>query len=616
MVVAADARQDLPTAVVRFAGDSGDGMQLTGGQFTLATAFGGSDLATFPDFPAEIRAPVGTTFGVSAFQIQFGAQRVDTIGDSADVLVALNPAALKVNLASLQPGALIVIDTGSFNERNFKKAGYESDPRHDGSLDPFKLIELDISTLTLNAVAASGVKKRDQLRSKNLFTLGLILWMFDQDRRPVVDWLEAKFKTDPELLAANTMALSAGHALGETGEFAQLPAFRVASAPIAPGLYRTITGHEAIAYGLVDGAIKASLKLTFCSYPITPASSILHDLAKLKQFDVTTFQAEDEIAAVCAAIGASYAGSMGVTSSSGPGIALKAEAIGLAVGAELPLVVINSQRAGPSTGMPTKTEQSDLFQAVYGRNGDTPIVVLALAIPSDGFHLAREAVRIAAHAMTPVMILSDGFLANASEPWLIPDVTATPDFPVHFRTDPEGYQPFARNERGARPWVKPGTPGLTHRIGGIEREAGSGNISYDPANHEAMTDARFAKVLQACADMPEQDFEEGSVDDRIVLVGWGSTYGPIVQAVRHSRAQGIKVAHIHIRQIYPLPTNLGDLLKKFEAIIVPELNKGQLVTMLRSEYLVDAKGLNKVTGQPFAVHEIETAIRAAAGDLS
>ena len=609
-------RQERQTAVVRFAGDSGDGMQLTGGQFTLATAFGGSDLATFPDFPAEIRAPVGTTFGVSAFQIQFGSEKIDTIGDSPDVLVALNPAALKVNLANLITGTLVILDTGSFTERNLNKAGYEADPRTDGTLAHVKVIELDISAMTLNAVAESGVKKRDQLRSKNFFTLGLVLWMFDQDRTPVIRWIEGKFKAQPDLLAANRMALDAGHALGETAEFAQLPSFHIDAAPIEPGQYRTITGHEAIAYGLVDGAIKAGLKLTFCSYPITPASSILHDLARLKEFDVTTFQAEDEIAAVCAAIGASYAGSIGVTSSSGPGIALKGEAIGLAVGAELPLVIINSQRAGPSTGMPTKTEQSDLFQAVYGRNGDTPIVVLALAVPSDGFHIAREAVRIATQSMTPVMVLTDGFLANASEPWLIPDVNATPDFPVNFRTDPSGYQPFARGENGARAWVKPGTPGLMHRIGGIERQAGSGNISYDPDNHQAMTDARFAKVAQACEGMPEQDFEAGSEKDRIAVVGWGSTFGPIAQAVLHCRAKGVAVAHIHIRQLHPLPENLGAMLKTFERVVVPEMNKGQLLAILRSEYLVDAKGLNKVTGQPFTVGEIETAINNMAGELA
>lgn len=609
-------RTNLESAVVRFAGDSGDGIQLTGGQFTLAAAISGSDLATFPDFPAEIRAPAGTTFGVSAFQLQFGSHRIDTIGDRPDMLVALNPAALKVNVGELQSGAFVVIDKATFTARNLKKAGYSEDPREDGSLDHLRVIEIDVSGLTKQAVAESGVSSREQLRAKNFFTLGLVLWMFDESRDAVIAWIDNKFRDQPSVAAANRMALDAGHALGETAEMQQLPAFHIDAAPIEPGLYRNVTGHEALAYGLVDGATKADLKLLFCSYPITPASSILHDLAKLKQFDVTTFQAEDEIAAACAAIGASYAGSIGVTSSSGPGIALKAEAVGLAVAAELPLVIINSQRAGPSTGMPTKTEQSDLFQAVYGRNGDTPLVVLALGVPSDGFVLAREAVRIAVHHMTPVMVLSDGFLANAAEPWLIPDIKATPDFPVSFRTETTDFQPFERDERGVRPWATPGTPGLMHRIGGIERDSASGDISYDPDNHQAMTDARWNKVLAVADDLPEQGIENGAATDKIAIVGWGSTYGPIAQAVREARARDVPVAHIHIRQLWPLPRGLGELLRGYDRIIVPEMNKGQLVAILRSEYLVDAKSLSKVTGKPFTVAEIAGAIADAAGDLS
>ncbi len=415
-------RETLETAVVRFAGDSGDGIQLAGSLFTLSTALGHHDLATFPDFPAEIRAPAGTTYGVSAFQIHFGGRKIRTIGDRPDVLVALNPAALKVNLKDLEPGSVVILDSGSFSERNLRKAGFSRDPREDGTLAAYRVASIDISGLTKRAVAKSGLRSREQLRCKNFFALGLVFWMFDRDLTPVIEWTREKFRARPVQGEANVLALKAGHAFGETAEFAQLPSFRVPPAEIAPGLYRAVTGSEAMAYGLVDGAHRAGLHLTFCSYPITPASPILHLLARLRALDVTTFQAEDEIAAVCAAIGASYAGGIGVTSSSGPGIALKSEAIGLAVMTELPLVIINSQRAGPSTGMPTKAEQSDLFQALYGRNGDAPVVVLAAASPADCFWMAREAIRIAVHHMTPVMLLSDGFLANAAEPWRIPDL--------------------------------------------------------------------------------------------------------------------------------------------------------------------------------------------------
>jgi 2-oxoglutarate ferredoxin oxidoreductase subunit alpha len=596
---------------VRFAGDSGDGIQLTGAQFTQATALAGNDLETFPDFPAEIRAPVGTTFGVSAFQIHFGARRIYTIGDRPDVLVALNPAALKTNLAELRRGGILVIDDGSFDERSLKKAGLASDPRRDGSLDPYRVIALDLSANTKAATRHTGLSTREQLRCKNFYALGLVYWMFERDRAATVRWLEQRFKAHPAVAAANVAALNAGHALGETAELAQLPAFHVERAPTAPGLYRTITGHEALAFGLLDGARKSGLKMVFCSYPITPASALLHHLAKLRGQGVTTFQAEDEIAAACAAIGASYAGSLGVTASSGPGIALKTEAIGLAVATELPLVIVNAQRGGPSTGLPTKTEQSDLYQAVYGRNGDTPIVVLAAATPSDCFAMAREAVRIAVHHMTPVMLLTDGFIANSSEPWLIPDVDATPAFPARFRTDPEGFHPFLRDERLVRPWVRPGTPGLEHRIGGIEKDHDSGNISYDPDNHQRMTDARWEKVLKVADDLPPQGCEDGAPGARLAVVGWGSTYGPIARAVANARARGLDVAHVHLRHLWPLPRELGDLLRSFEHILVPEMNQGQLVTLLRSEYLVPAKGLSKVTGKPFAVAELDAAIASA-----
>ncbi|MFO1047207.1 MAG: 2-oxoacid:acceptor oxidoreductase subunit alpha [Geminicoccaceae bacterium] len=604
-------RETVESAVVRFAGDSGDGVQLTGTQFTLATALAGNDLETFPDFPAEIRAPVGTTFGVSAFQINFGARRIYTVGDRADVLVALNPAALKVNLREIRPGGAIVLDSGSFDERSLRKAGLDADPRHDGTLDGFRLVEIDISANTKAATRHTGLSARDQLRCKNFYALGVIYWMFDRDRAPTVRWLEQRFKDRPELAAANVAALDAGHALGETTELPQLPIFHVEPAPARPGLYRTVTGHESLAFGLLDGARKAALKMVFCSYPITPASALLHHLAKLRGFGITTFQAEDEIAAACAAIGASYAGSLGVTASSGPGIALKTEAIGLAVATELPLVVVNAQRGGPSTGLPTKTEQSDLFQAVMGRNGDTPIVVLAAATPSDCFAVAREAVRIAVHHMTPVMLLTDGFLANSAEPWLIPDVDEAPAFPARFREEPEGFHPFLRDERLVRPWVKPGTPGLEHRIGGIERDYDSGNISYDPANHQRMTDARWNKVLKVADGLPDQACEHGIPGADLAVVGWGSTFGPIARAVIEARERGRNVAHVHLRHLWPMPRNLGELLRSFPRILVPEMNQGQLVRLLRSEFLVPAKGLSKVTGRPFTVAELGAAIDSA-----
>ncbi|MEK0083885.1 2-oxoacid:acceptor oxidoreductase subunit alpha [Benzoatithermus flavus] len=608
--VATAGRLELDSAVVRFAGDSGDGIQLTGAQFTQATALAGNSLETFPDFPAEIRAPVGTTFGVSAFQIHFGARRIWTIGDHPDVLVALNPAALKVSLEDLKPGGIVILDAGSFDERSLKKAGLAADPRFDGTLDPYRVVPVDITAGTRAATKHTGLSVREQLRCKNFYALGLVYWMFERDRAPTVRWLEQRFADRPELAAANIAALDAGHALGETAEIPQLPAFHVEPAPMVPGIYRTVTGHEALAFGLLDGARKAGLEMVFCSYPITPASALLHHLAKLRTFGVTTFQAEDEIAAVCAAIGASYAGSLGVTASSGPGIALKTEAIGLAVATELPLVIVDAQRGGPSTGLPTKTEQSDLYQAVFGRNGDCPIVVLAAATPSDCFAMAREAVRLAVHHMTPVMLLTDGFLANASEPWLIPDLEATPPFPARFRTDPEGFHPYLRDERLVRPWVKPGTPGLEHRIGGIEKDYASGNISYDPVNHQRMTDARWEKVLKVADAIPLQGCEQGAPGAALAVVGWGSTYGPIARAVLNARARGHDVAHVHLRHLWPLPRNLGDLLQSFGRIVVPEMNKGQLVTLLRSEYLVPAKGLSKVTGKPFTIAELEAAIAA------
>ncbi len=604
-------RQELGSAVVRFAGDSGDGMQFIGSQFTQSTALCSNDLATFPDFPAEIRAPAGTTFGVSAFQINFGATVIKTSGDDCDMVVAMNPAALKVVLPELKLGGLILVDSGTFTERNLHKAHYDTNPLEDGSMTPYRLIELDISAMTLEAVKEFGLGKKEALRCKNMWTLGLVYWMYDRDRQVTIDWLNVKFTNLPDLAAANIAALNAGHAFGETAEIPDgVHGFSIGKADIAPGEYRTVTGAEALSWGLVAGAKLAGLKMTFCSYPITPASSLLHTLCNLMDYDVVTFQAEDEIAAVCTAIGASYAGSLGVTSSSGPGIALKAEAIGLAISAELPLIVVNSQRAGPSTGMPTKTEQSDLHQAVFGRNADSPLVVVASRSPSDCFDVAIEAVRLSVKYMTPAILLTDGYIGNAAEPWLIPDFESFESFPVEFRTDPEGYQPFLRDKKTlARPWATPGTPGLEHRIGGLEKDFDTGHISYDSANHQRMTEIRAAKINGIADDIPLQTVEKGDDKGEMAVVGWGSTFGPINRAVSALRDEGGKVSHIHIRHIWPLPKNLGDLLEGFDQVLVPELNKGQLSTVLRSQYLTDAQTLSKVSGQPFKISEIEAAIR-------
>ena len=619
MATQAAERQDTQTSdtapdavVVRFAGDSGDGMQLTGGQFTLSTALAGNDLATFPDFPAEIRAPQGTLFGVSAFQINFGSREISTAGDAPDVLVAMNPAALKVNLGALKPSGLIIVDTGEFSKRNLEKAKYETNPIEDGSLAKWDVLAFDISALTLEAVKPFGLGNKEALRCKNMWTLGLALWMFDRDRQPIVDWLNGKFSKNPELAEANIAALNAGHAYGETAEISG-PLKKQYLAPVAsaPGLYRTITGAEAISLGLVAGAQLASLPMFFGGYPITPASAILHHLARLKEFGVTTFQAEDEIAAICAAIGASYAGQLGVTSSSGPGIALKTEAMGLAIMTELPLVIVNSQRGGPSTGLPTKTEQSDMYQAVYGRNGDAPMPVVAACSPGDAFDCAIEACRIATQYMTPVILLTDGYIANAAEPWKVPDPKGYEPFPVTFleeRNDGERLLPYKRDANGKRPWIKPGTPGLMHRIGGIEKAVDTGHIDYSPSNHQAMTDARKAKIDGIA--VPDQEVALGDTTGRLAVVGWGSTYGPIRRAVHNAREQGHAVSHIHVRHVWPLPKNLGALLKGFDRVLMPEMNTGQFKTVLRDQFLIDADSLTKTSGQPFQIAEIEAAILA------
>jgi len=600
--------------VVRFAGDSGDGMQLTGGQFTMSTALAGNDLATFPDFPAEIRAPQGTLFGVSAFQINFGSTDITTAGDAPDVLIAMNPAALKTNVKDLKPGGLIIADSGEFGDRNLTKAKYDANPLEDGSLAQWQLLSFDISQLTMDSVEEFGLGKKEALRCKNMWTLGLALWMFDRDRQPIIDWLKGKFAKLPDIANANIAALNAGHAYGETAEIGGdglgLQQLHVNAAVQPEGLYRTITGADAIAYGLVAGAQLANLKMFYGGYPITPASAVLHSLSKLKEYGVTTFQAEDEIAAIASAIGASYSGSLGVTCSSGPGIALKGEAMGLAIMTELPLVIVNVQRGGPSTGLPTKTEQSDLYQAIYGRNGDAPLPVIAASSPADAFECAVEACRIATQYMTPVMLLSDGYIGNAAEPWKVPDVSSFEPFPVEYLTEAQegGLQPYARDNKLKRPWIKPGTPGLMHRIGGIEKQINTGHIDYAPDNHQAMTDLRRDKVLGVADSIPDQAVSLGEAGGKLAVVGWGSTYGPIHQAVLRARADGHDVSHIHIRHVWPLPKNLGELLKGYDKILVPEMNTGQLKTVLRDQYLVDAKPLNKTSGQPFRIAEIEAAI--------
>ncbi len=602
--------------VVRFAGDSGDGMQLTGGQFTLSTALAGNDLATFPDFPAEIRAPQGTLFGVSAFQINFGSREISTAGDAPDVLVAMNPAALKTNVTALKPGGLVIVDTGEFTKRNLDKAHYDSNPIEDGSLAKWDVLAFDISALTIEAVKEFGLGNKDALRCKNMWTLGLALWMFDRDRQPLIDWLNQKFAKAPDIAAANVAALNAGHAYGETAELSgPLKQLHIAPAVSEPGLYRTITGAEAVSLGLVAGAQLAELPMFFGGYPITPASAILHHLARLKEFGVTTFQAEDEIAAICSAIGASYAGQLGVTSSSGPGIALKGEAMGLAIMVELPLVIVNSQRGGPSTGLPTKTEQSDLYQAIYGRNGDAPLPVIAASSPADAFECAIEACRLAVRYMTPVMLLTDGYIANAAEPWQVPDPAAFEPFPVSFLTEnnnPDGHVlTYKRDEKGARPWIKPGTPGLMHRIGGIEKDSLTGNISYDPANHQKMTDTRKAKIDGIANDVPDQGCCLGEPGAKLAVVGWGSTYGPIHRAVTQARAKGHDVAHVHFRHVWPMPSNTGELLRGFDKVLVPEMNTGQFKTVLRDQFLIDAQSLTKTNGLPFYVNELDAAIEEA-----
>jgi len=601
----------MDSIVVRLAGDSGDGMQLMGSQFIASTAQSGEDFATFPDYPAEIRAPVGTTFGVSAYQMNIGADPITTAGDKPDVLVAFNPAALKVNLPLLDDGALLLVNYDSFTARNLSKAGYEEDPCGTGELDSYQVVMVDVGRLNLEAVKPFGLSKSDGGRCKNFWALGLLMWMFDRNLSPIEAWIKAKFANAEVVRNANLAALHSGHAYGETAELTEaLPRFDISKAVLPSGEYRGITGAEALSLGLAAAGELADRPLIFCSYPITPASQLLHSLTRLDDLGVGTFQAEDEIAAICAAIGASYGGAIGVTSSSGPGIALKTEAMGLAVNTELPLVIVNSQRGGPSTGLPTKTEQSDLYQAVYGRNADTPIPVIAARSAGDCFETAIEAVRIAVRHMTPVMLLSDGYLSNAAEPWRIPNMDEFEPIAANSAPAPDDSRDtqgmaFERNPAThGRPWITPGMPELMHRLGGIEKDIDTGHISYDPQNHQRMSDMRAAKVASVASFIPNQVMELGPDEGALLIIGWGSTYGPIFQAVQEIRKSHVDVSYTHLRHLFPFAQNLKELVGNFQQVLVPEMNMGQLSTLLRDKLGIEPTPFCKVTGQPFLISEL------------
>ena len=601
----------LSEVIIRFAGDSGDGMQLTGDRFTTETAAFGNSLSTLPDFPAEIRAPAGTLPGVSAFQLHFADHSVVTPGDAPTVLVAMNPAALKANLPDLPKGGTVIVDTDEFTKRNLAKVGYAVSPVEDGSLADYLVHPVKLTSLTVDAVAKVGVSRKDAERAKNMFALGLLSWLYHRPLEGTRRFLETKFAGRPEILRANLVALEAGWSYGEATEGFAVN-FEVKPASLPPGRYRTIRGNQALALGLVAAADRSELPLFLGSYPITPASDILHELSALKHFGVRTFQAEDEIAGVAAALGASYGGSLGVTTTSGPGVALKAETIGLAVALELPLIVVDVQRGGPSTGLPTKTEQADLLQVMFGRNGEAPVPVVAAQSPSDCFDAALEAARIALTYRTPVFLLSDGYLANGSEPWLIPDVATLPDLRVEFATAPndgEHFRPYLRDPQTlARPWAIPGTPGLEHRIGGIEKKDGTGDISYDPANHDHMVRTRAAKV--AGIEVPPLAVDDPTGDAEVLVLGWGSTFGPVTGAIRALRAAGVPVAHAHLRYLNPMPANTEDVLRRYRRVVVPEMNLGQLALLIRGLYLVDAIGINQVRGLPFRVDDLVGAIRS------
>ncbi len=603
--------EQLESVVIRFAGDSGDGMQLTGGQFASETALLGNDLATFPDFPAEIRAPAGSLPGVSGFQLHFADHDILTPGDAPNVLVAMNPAALKTNLKDLPPGGVLVADADAFNDRNLQKAGYGGNPLDDGSLDGYEVHAIPLTTMTIEALKEiEGITKREAERAKNMFALGLMSWLYGRPTEATIEFLRSKFAKRPEIAEANVKAFNTGYAFGETTESFTVQ-YEVKPAALRPGVYRGITGNQALAYGLVAASVKSGLPLFLGAYPITPASSVLEELARHKNFGVRTFQAEDEISAVGAALGASFGGALGVSTSSGPGIVLKQETIGLAITLELPLVVVDIQRAGPSTGMPTKPEQADLLNVMFGRNSESPVPVIACATPSDCFDTAIEAARIAIKYRTPVFLLSDAYLANGSEPWLLPDVDQIPPIEPGFaEPNGDGFQPYERDEQTlARPWAIPGTPGLEHRIGGLEKADVTGNVSYDPENHDRMTRLRAQKVAGIAQDIPELYVDDPDAADTLVL-SWGGTYGPVAAAIRRVRGTGKKVAHAHFRYLNPFPRNTGEVVRGYDKILVPEINLGQLVKLIRAEFLVDATGFNLVRGIPFRAGEVAEAIDA------
>ena len=598
-------RKELDRVVIRFAGDSGDGMQLTGDRFTSVSALFGNDLATMPDYPAEIRAPAGTLAGVSAFQLHFSDHDILTAGDQPSVLVAMNPAALKANLKDLIPGGLLIVNTDAFEDRNLDKAGYPANPLKDGSLSSYQIYEIPMTQLTVEAVKDTGVNKKEAERSKNMLALGVVCWMYSRPLEPTIAWLEKKFAKKPAIAQSNIAALKAGHAFGETAE---LSAFEVKPATLAPGKYRRITGNQAMAFGLIAAGVQAKLPLFLGSYPITPASDILHELSRHKNFGVRTVQAEDEIAAISMAIGASFSGHLGVTTTSGPGLDLKSEALGLALSLELPLLVVDIQRGGPSTGLPTKTEQSDLLMAMYGRHGEAPLPIVAAWSPASCFWAPIEAARIAIKYMTPVIILSDGYLANGAEPWRIPAVGKLPDIQVRFASQPnagDDFWPFLRDDETlARPWAIPGTAGLQHRVGGLEKADGTGNISYDPDNHQLMTLLRQAKIkaIEEDIDPLEFDADEGAT---VLVLGWGSTYGAIGAACRRLRMHGKKIARAHLKHLNPMPKNTGEVLARFDKVVIPEMNMGQLSKLIRADFLIDAISINKVKGLPFRAADLE-----------
>ncbi len=602
--------QQLDRVIIRFAGDSGDGMQLTGDRFTQETATFGNDLSTLPNFPAEIRAPAGTLPGVSSFQVHFADHDILTPGDAPDVLVAMNPAALKANLSDLPRGADIIVNTDEFSRRNLAKVGYEASPLDDGSLDAYQVHALPLTSMTVKALEGHAISKKDAERAKNMFALGLLSWLYDRPAEGTLDFLETKFARHPEIMKANVAAFRAGWNFGETTEAFSVQ-YEVKPAALPRGTYRNITGNTALSYGLIAASQLSGLPLFLGSYPITPASDILHELARRKPFGVRTFQAEDEIAGIGAALGAAFGGALGVTTTSGPGMTLKAETIGLAVAVELPLIICDIQRAGPSTGMPTKTEQADLLQALYGRSGESPLPVIAPATPADCFDAAIEAARIALKYRTPVILLSDGYLANGSEPWLLPDVAKLPDLRVEFAEPGDGqFQPYTRDPQTlARPWAIPGTAGLEHRLSGIERADGSGNISYDPANHDRMVRVRQAKIDGIAGDIPPIVADDPDGDARVLVLGWGSTYGAIGAAVRRVRLAGAKVAQAHLRHLSPFPANLGELLGRYDQVLVPEINLGQLALLLRGRYLTDVISYNRVRGLPFRAAELANVIQ-------